>query len=326
MTIEGKGADSNTTEGPVEEGTGGNQDPSDLQKEIDRLKVENLQLIQENEELAIENSRLIEENRRINEELKQAKEMSGTDFLTGIKNRKGLSDALYIFSDDVQRAGETVEETESKKSEFLQKNGVLVMADINDFKIINDTLGHPKGDEILKKVSKLFNECFRGTDDKSRLVEEENEEEEKKEASQSRYGGDEFLILLPPNERTEGKIVTQEEIVTVLENRLLNLLSKEEYKDFTLSVSILSFNIGDLLQSVQFSENESRREIVKKQIEKIIEGPLDKKLYEAKALAEDKRTNSIKPNTILTGTVNFAELKDVSQSPQPNSPLSEVQP
>ena len=48
MTIEGKGADSNTTEGPVEEGTGGNQDPSDLQKEMDRLKVENLQLIQEN--------------------------------------------------------------------------------------------------------------------------------------------------------------------------------------------------------------------------------------------------------------------------------------
>ncbi len=50
--------------------------------------------------------------------------------------------------------------------------------DIDQFKLINDTLGHPAGDQVLQKVAGILRECVRVTD------------------SVVRYGGDEFIITL----------------------------------------------------------------------------------------------------------------------------------
>lgn len=54
----------------------------------------------------------------------------------------------------------------------------MLIIDIDNFKIINDTLGHQKGDEVLKNFAEVFNEVFRNTDIIYRL------------------GGDEFIIFL----------------------------------------------------------------------------------------------------------------------------------
>ena len=54
----------------------------------------------------------------------------------------------------------------------------VVMLDLNDFKLINDTRGHEEGDRILQEIGKLLSDTF-GKD------------------NCYRYGGDEFLVIVP---------------------------------------------------------------------------------------------------------------------------------
>jgi diguanylate cyclase (GGDEF)-like protein/PAS domain S-box-containing protein len=86
------------------------------------------------------------------------------DQLTGLPNRNLFKDRL---------------DKEIKKS---QRNGLsmsLLFLDLDHFKAINDTLGHDKGDELLKEVALRLLSCVRETDTVARL------------------GGDEFAIILP---------------------------------------------------------------------------------------------------------------------------------
>lgn len=69
----------------------------------------------------------------------------------------------------------------------------LVMADIDDFKAVNDTFGHQMGDEVLREVARVITDAKRQPD------------------LAARYGGEEFLIALPE---------TSIEVATVLAERL----------------------------------------------------------------------------------------------------------
>lgn len=87
-----------------------------------------------------------------------------TDELTFITNRRGFFDHFEHEMDRVNRD--------------LSKGGLLIMVDLDNFKMINDTYGHDAGDEALKLVAKTLNEDVRKMDCVARL------------------GGDEFVILL----------------------------------------------------------------------------------------------------------------------------------
>jgi diguanylate cyclase (GGDEF)-like protein len=88
--------------------------------------------------------------------------LAGTDPLTGLPNRRAFLDRLAIAFAANRRAADPF---------------AILLLDLDDFKNINDTLGHPAGDMLLREVAVRLSRAARGTD----LV--------------ARLGGDEFAIL-----------------------------------------------------------------------------------------------------------------------------------
>ncbi|MDI3519840.1 MAG: hypothetical protein PWQ34_1987 [Caldanaerobacter sp.] len=92
------------------------------------------------------------------------KYMAFYDPLTGLPRREVFMDRLKIAMADAKRNG---------------KKLAVFFVDLDNFKTINDSLGHHIGDRLLKKIAKKLKACLRESD------------------TVSRVGGDEFVILLP---------------------------------------------------------------------------------------------------------------------------------
>ena len=96
------------------------------------------------------------------------------DFLTGLPNRMFLNDR--------------VTQAIALAPRHMKKVAVLFL-DLDGFKHINDSLGHPIGDRLLQSVAKRLVDCVRGTD------------------TVSRQGGDEFVVLLSEMEESEDAAI-----------------------------------------------------------------------------------------------------------------------
>jgi diguanylate cyclase (GGDEF)-like protein len=94
----------------------------------------------------------------------QAKKVAVTDALTGIANRSNMEMALT---------------NEFERSKRYDAPLAVIFLDIDNFKVVNDTYGHQKGDEVLVAVASLLQKFCRTND------------------VAARYGGEEFLMLLP---------------------------------------------------------------------------------------------------------------------------------
>lgn len=98
------------------------------------------------------------------------------DALTGLLNRAGFQDL----------AGARVEQLKRTNCP-----GTLIIADLDHFKVVNDTHGHAAGDAVLKAFAAATNETVRATD----LV--------------ARYGGEEFVFLLPGASLSRSEEITR---------------------------------------------------------------------------------------------------------------------
>jgi diguanylate cyclase len=104
------------------------------------------------------------EVQRLQQELAQASELVRHDPLTGVLNRKGMDEAI---------------ETEVSRARRHGSRLCLALLDIDDFKKLNDQLGHAAGDAALVHLARVVEETIRPED------------------TLARYGGEEFVILLP---------------------------------------------------------------------------------------------------------------------------------
>jgi len=104
----------------------------------------------------------------------QVERLAEIDGLTGILNHRAFHKRLHYEWEQIQRHGGSL---------------ALMMIDLDHFKRINDTHGHPAGDRILKQVAAQLTQLARRAD------------------TVGRYGGEEFAILLPKTTATQaGKL------------------------------------------------------------------------------------------------------------------------
>ncbi|MDO9049721.1 MAG: EAL domain-containing protein [Methylobacter sp.] len=155
---------------------------------------------------------LVLDNARKMEEVKQARQsldyMAHFDALTDLPNRT-------LFKDRAQQA-----------ISHAQRNGGMVgilFLDLDNFKVVNDTIGHTLGDALLKRVADRISDCLRDGDTVARL------------------GGDEFIVLLPDISDIQDAANVASKILESL-TPPLNIDQHEVFVSISIGISIYPNN------------------------------------------------------------------------------------
>jgi diguanylate cyclase len=146
-------------------------------------------------------------------ELRRLSNEVSTDQLTQIANRRGLLQAFEAERARVERDGEML---------------AVGLLDIDNFKRLNDELGHSAGDEALRALAAVVSKTLRPTD----LV--------------ARYGGEEFVVLLPHTPVDEGR-----QILTRLQRSLSGGLFMHENEPVfvTFSAGVTAYRGGEAIEA-----------------------------------------------------------------------------
>lgn len=139
-------------------------DVTELEKNRRELEKSKYEISLQNEQLEETLSMLEKSQHEISLQNKQLEVQATRDPLTGVANRRAY---MHSFEGGFAAAKETGQDY------------ACIMADIDLFKKVNDTYGHPMGDEVIKRVAEALVSVVRSTD------------------SVCRYGGEEFCIVLP---------------------------------------------------------------------------------------------------------------------------------
>jgi len=142
----------------------------------------------------------------INQSLAEA---SWRDALTGLYNRSYVLDKI---------------EAELQRAERHGAPTSLLMIDLDHFKLVNDSYGHPMGDQVLQAVGRVLKDSCRAYD------------------VPSRYGGEEFCVLLPETDIDNTTAVTERIRATLRMTPLA--VEQEETIWVTASIGVAGFEKG----------------------------------------------------------------------------------
>lgn len=139
------------------------------------------------------------------------RDAASLDVLTGLYNRRGGESLLERTYIGAREGGAPFG---------------LILADIDHFKAINDTFGHPAGDRVLERVGRLLRACVRATD------------------GVVRWGGEEFMVILPHCE-LRAAMEQAERIRARIERS-----PHPEVGPITLSLGVAQLNAGETVASL----------------------------------------------------------------------------
>ncbi len=153
---------------------------------------------------------LDQKNRELEQANKRLRKLSITDGLTDLFNHRHIHELLHEEFERTRRSGEPL---------------AVAMLDLDRFKLVNDTYGHPTGDVILYETARILRETAREID----MV--------------GRYGGEEFVVILPG---------TDEEAAAQFAERVRQAVSEYVFRDeahevrMTVSGGVASFPGADI--------------------------------------------------------------------------------
>jgi len=155
------------------------------------------------------------------------------DPLTQLPNRRLLQDRVNQALASCDRNGQT---------------GALLFIDLDNFKSINDSLGHAVGDKLLKEVAERLKSCVRAGDTVARM------------------GGDEFVVMLEDLSKLTFEAATQaeatgEKILTTL-NQLYRIGRKELHNSASIGITLLNSNqreFGELYQQADIAMYQAKK-------------------------------------------------------------------
>ncbi|HUI62556.1 MAG TPA: GGDEF domain-containing protein [Steroidobacteraceae bacterium] len=152
----------------------------------------------------------------LTESLRRAQSEALLDSLTGLKNRRGLERAV----EDLMREPAGL------------VGSALLLADIDHFKVVNDTYGHVLGDKVIRAVAHVLRSSIKGRDVAARL------------------GGEEFAVLLPQTTLSGAAAVAEQIRGTVAQGRICRPDGNESIGQVTLSVGVAVAKAGDSLEAL----------------------------------------------------------------------------
>ena len=157
---------------------------------LDTLQVSLLEVLCNQASTSIANARLHS----------KIEKLANIDGLTGLFNHRVFQEK---FSEELKRQNR------------ISGPVALMLTDIDFFKKVNDTHGHPVGDHVLKGVSKIIRDTLRDTD------------------IPARYGGEEFAVILPNTDGPGAKIIAER-----LRKSVMEKIFGSDDKVFSVTISI----------------------------------------------------------------------------------------
>jgi diguanylate cyclase (GGDEF)-like protein len=136
-------------------------------------------------------------------------QLAFTDHLTGLRTRGYFDQQL---------------DNEIKRSARKNEQFVLLMLDIDHFKTFNDTYGHPVGDQVLRRISRVLIQDMREVD------------------TVARYGGEEFAIILPETDAKEGLAAAQR-LRKAVEEVVLKVPADGNSQKLSISIGMAVFGV-----------------------------------------------------------------------------------